>query len=164
MTAEDKYQIERKANYLKLLLLKDDLEYFHNMLQLSVDGGDSWIAKLRNTRQVFIILNNVREAVHSSKIARPEEYVVLTKKLRKRLSFINHVRNKAIGHLDTKMLERAVQWTPFIFSIGMEANRKAQIMLGHKAVIEASINSFLDQEGVQKVFKTEIDLMYPPDY
>ncbi len=37
-------------------------------------------------------------------------------------------------------------------------------MEGNRAVIEASINSFLDEEGIQKIFRTEIDLMYPPDF
>lgn len=163
MTAEDKYQIKTKAKYLKLLLLKNDLEHFHNTLQVSADDGDSWIAKLRNTRQVFLVLNNVRDTVQHMGIVGPEEYVALTKKLRKMLSFINHFRNKAIGHLDTDMIERAAQWAPFLFSVKIRDNERLQIMLGHRAVIEAGINSFLDEEGVQKIFKTEIDLMYPPD-
>jgi hypothetical protein len=75
-----------------------------------------------------------------------------------------HFRNKAIGHLDHTLLERAVQWTPILFSEDHKDDLEFQTIEGHRTVIEASINSFLDDEGVQKVFKTEIDLMYPPDH
>ena len=160
----DKYQIKKKANHLKLLLLKDDLKYFHEMMQLEVKDDDSWIAKLRNTRHVFILLNNVRETVNSINLKGPKEYISQTRQLRKTLSFINHFRNKAVGHLDTTLLERAVQWSPSLFSMDNKNNEKIQIIQGQIAVIEASINSFLNEEGVQKVFKTEIDLMYPPDF
>ena len=162
--SDDKYQIKQKAYYLNLLLLKDELKYFHERLGREVKDSDGWIAKLRNTRQVFIILNNVLDATKKINLKGSEEYIAKTRKIRKILLFINHFRNKAIGHLDNTLLERAVQWTPSLFSSEIENDEKAQIMHGHRSVIEASINSFLDEEGVQKVFKTEIDLMYPPDF
>jgi hypothetical protein len=155
---------QKKANYLKLLLLKDDLKYFHNMLSLEAKDSDSWIAKLRNTRQVFLILNNVQDMAHKVNLRGSEEYIAQTRQLRKTLSFINHFRNKAVGHLDKTLFERAVQWHPMLFSSEFKKYDECQIMEGNRAVIEASINSFLDEEGIQKIFRTEIDLMYPPDF
>lgn len=105
----DKYQIKHKAYYLNLLLLKDELQYFHELLGLEVKDSDGWTAKLRNTRQFFIILNNVLDATKNTILRGSEEYIAKTRKLRKTLLFINHFRNKAVGHLDNTLLERAVQ-------------------------------------------------------
>lgn len=163
MSAE-KYQIKEKAQYLNLLLLKDDLTYFHELLDRPTKGTEDWLNKLRNTRQVFLILDNVREAAQKINLKGPKAYVEQTRQIRKDLLFVNHFRNKAIGHLDQTLLERAVQWTPSLFSEDNKDNEEFQTIEGHRAVIEASINSFLDDEGIQKVFKTEIDLMYPPNY
>lgn len=162
MSAE-KYQIKEKAHYLNLLLLKDDLEYFHELLSDSSKDPDGLLGKLRNTRQVFLTLDNVREAAKRINLQGAQSYIEQTRNIRKKLNFVNHFRNKAIGHLDHTLLERAVQWTPSLFSEDHKGEDKLLIIEGHKAVIEASINSFIDEEGRQKVFNTEIDLMYPPD-
>lgn len=162
MNAE-KYQIKEKAYYLNLLLLKDDLKYFHELLGRSANGYEDWLYKLRNTRQVFLILDNVRAAAERINLKGPKAYTDQTKNIRKTLFFVNHFRNKAIGHLDHTLLERAVQWTPSLVMEVHKGDDKFQTIEGHKAVIEASINSFIDEAGIQKVFKTEIDLMYPPD-
>lgn len=160
----EKYQIKEKAQYLNLLLLKDDLTYFHELLDRPTKDTKDWLNKLRNTRQVFLILDNVREAAQKINLKGPKAYVDQTRQIRKNLLFVNHFRNKAIGHLDHTLLERAVQWHPSLFSEDEKDNVEFQTIEGHRAVIEASINSFLDDEGIQKVFKTEIDLMYPPDH
>ena len=42
-------------------------------------------------------------------------------------------------------------------------NELFRLVESHRAIIESCINSFIDADGNQKVFGTEIDLMYPPD-
>lgn len=163
MNAE-KYQIKEKAQYLNLLLLKDDLTYFHGMLCSTAKGADGWLNQLRNTRQVFLILDNVRAAAQNINLKGSKAYTEQTRQIRRELLFVNHFRNKAVGHLDHTLLERAVQWTPSLFSEDSKNNEKVQTIEGHRAVIEAAINSYLDDEGIQKVFKTEIDLLYPANY
>ncbi len=44
---QEKYQFREKAIHLKLLILKDDLEYYHDKLCTQVVDVDSWIDKLR---------------------------------------------------------------------------------------------------------------------
>jgi len=162
--SSEKYQIKEKAQYLNLLLLKDDLTYLHELLDCPTKSTEDWLNKLRNTRLVFLILDNVREAAQKINLNGSVVYVEQTRQIRKDLLFANHFRNKAIGHLDHTLLERAVQWTPILFSEDHKDDLEFQTIEGHRNVIEASINSFLDDEGIQKVFKTEIDLMYPPDH
>lgn len=162
--SSEKYQIKEKAQYLNLLLLKDDLTYLHELLDCPTKSTEDWLNKLRNTRLVFLILDNVREAAQKINLNGSVVYVEQTRQIRKDLLFANHFRNKAIGHLDHTLLERAVQWTPILFSEDHKDDLEFQTIEGHRNVIEASINSFLDDEGIQKVFKTEIDLMYLPDH
>lgn len=162
--SREKYQIKEKANFLNLLLLKDDLIHFHRLLDRPTKNTDDWLHKLRNTRQVFLILDNVREAALKINLKGTKTYTEHTRQIRKTLSFVNHFRNKAIGHLDHTLLERAVQWHPSLFSTDHKDDEEFRIIEGHRAVIESSINSFIDEGGKQKIFETEIDLMYPPDH
>jgi hypothetical protein len=42
-----------------------------------------------------------------------KELTEKAKSLKKRLEFINHLRNKISGHIDEKVIEKAIQWEPF---------------------------------------------------
>jgi len=160
---KQKYQITEKSNYLNLLILIDELESYHEFLSDKVSDINSWIAKLRNTRNIFLSLNNVRDAMNKINLNLSDEYVVLSRSLKKKLAFANHFRNRGIGHLNETLLERAVQWSPQIFYSETKENEKYKVSEAHRVIIEACTNSFIDHEGKQKVFNTEIDLMYPPD-
>jgi len=160
---KDKYQISTKAQYINLLLLKDDLEYFDRVLSGVISGPENWLAKLRATRSVFLTLNNVKDAVDRIQLRGEDEFIAKTRKLRKDLIFANHFRNRGIGHLNDTLLKRAVQWSPQIFYESSKDNLVFQVIEAQRAIIESCINSFIDKDGVQKVFGTEIDLMYPPN-
>jgi hypothetical protein len=54
---EDKYQITVKSYYINLLLLKDELQYFDNLLSDKIFDQKDWLNKLRATRSVFLTLN-----------------------------------------------------------------------------------------------------------
>ena len=159
----DKYQISIKATYLKLILLKDELASFHEALTQEVSDAKSWLNKLRATRSVFVTLNNVSDVLNTANIDRTDDYVTLSRQLKKKLSFANHFRNRGIAHLDQTLTERAVQWTPQIFNSNIKEHEDIKVIEGHKSIIETCINSFVDENGLQKIFKTEIDLMYPPN-
>lgn len=160
---EDKYQISTKAQYINLLLLKDELEYFDGVMSGVIADPESWLAKLRATRSVFLTLNNVKDATDRIQVKGDEEFVAKTRKLRKDLIFANHFRNRGIGHLNDTLLKRAVQWSPQIFYESSRDNVVFQVIEAQRTIIESCINSFIDKDGVQKVFGTEIDLMYPPN-
>jgi signal recognition particle subunit SEC65 len=160
---KQKYQIAEKSNYLNIFILIDELKSFHKFLSEEVSDIDSWITKLRNTRNVFLSLNNVLDAMNRINLNLSDEYVNQSRSLKKKLAFANHFRNRAVGHLNETLLERAVQWSPQIFSSTSKENNKFKISEAHRVIIEACTNSYVNQEGIQKVFNTEIDLMYPPD-
>ncbi len=160
---EDKYQITSKAQYLNLLLLKDEIQYFDGLLSTTITDAESWLMKLRITRSVFLTLNNVKDAADRIQIGSSSEFVVQTRALRKNLIFANHFRNRGIGHLNDTLLKRAVQWSPQIFYESFKDNDVFKLVEAQRTIIESCINSFIDKNGVQKIFGTEIDLMYPPN-
>lgn len=160
---KQKYQITEKSNYLNLLILIDELKSYHKLLSDEISDIDSWIMKLRNTRNVFISLNNVLDIMNKINLNLSDDYTKLSRNLKKKLAFANHFRNRAAGHLNEILLERAVQWSPQIFSLISKENEKFKIFEAHRVIIEACINSYINHEGKVKLFNTEIDLMYPPD-
>lgn len=159
---EERYQITLKANYINILLLEDEIEHFDAILSKPMKSIDDFIEKFRTTRSVFLTLYNVKDLTGKLQIRSPKEYIVRTKALRSKLEFANHFRNKGIGHLDTTLLKRAVQWEPTMF-ISTGKDNKPMLLLAQKSAIESCINSYLDKEGLQKIFGHEIDLLYPPD-
>ena len=160
---KEKYQIEEKSNYITILILYDELKNYDKVLSEKVIDIDSHIDKFRHTRNIFISLNNVFDAIKSIKFNQDNHTVELTRTLKKELKFANHFRNRLSGHLCKALIERAVQWDLTIFDSGLRNKEKIKIFLIYKTLIESGINSYLDENGVQKIFKTEIDLFYPPD-
>jgi len=161
--SKDKYQIPRKSDFICLTILLHDLKCFDEELSSEIDGIEVLANKMRNTRNVFVSLHNLKDSMNRIKINGGEQFVAKTRALRKDLDFIVHIRNKGAGHLDRTLLERAAQWTPELFNEISQDNDDYLIFLSYKAVLESTINSYLNEEGEQKVFNTEIDFLYPPN-
>lgn len=160
---DSKYQVDTKAIYINLMMLEDELINFDHILSKGIQDIHDWIEKLRATRSVFLSLYNVKEASNKIRIEDQSEYTNKTRSLRRELEFANHVRNKGIGHLDTNLLKRAVQWNPLMFVEVDEQPKELRLADAHRTVIESCINSYINNEGIQKVFGHEIDLGYPND-
>lgn len=161
--SKEKYQIKEKATYLCLTIIQHDLECLDEDLRAPTNDLKAHIGKLRSTRNVFVILNNLNDFLKQGGVRGDAEFQSHTRKLRKKLGFINHVRNKSAGHIDFVLSERAVQWMPQLFMESSRENSEYRIFESYRALLEASINSFLTEDGHQKVFGHEIDLVYPPD-
>ncbi|HBP0281995.1 TPA: hypothetical protein L5P84_006384 [Pseudomonas aeruginosa] len=161
--SKERYQIKEKAKYLCLTIIQHDLECLDEALRAPTNDLKAHIGKLRNTRHVFVILNNLNDYLKRGDIRGNAEFQSHTRKLRKKLGFINHVRNKSAGHIDFVLAERAVQWMPQLFMESSRENSEYRIFESYRALLEASINSFLTGDGHQKVFGHEVDLIYPPD-
>ena len=160
---KEKYQIEEKSNYITILILYDELKNYDKILSEEIIDIDSDIDKFRHTRNIFISLNNVFDAIKSIKFNQDKHTVELTRTLKKELKFANHFRNRLSGHLCKDLIERAVQWDSTIFDSGLRDKEKIKIFQIYKTLIESGINSYIDENGVQKIFRTEIDFFYPPD-
>jgi hypothetical protein len=161
--SKEKYQIARKADYVGLKIILNELLYFHKDIQLTILDKKSLAFRMRSTLNVFVPLHNLKDAINRIRINSINDFVLKTRKLRKELEFISHIRNKGAGHIDNEMLERAVQWHPHIFNESTKENDDYLSFECYRAVIESGINSYICKEGIQKVFETEVDLLYPPD-
>lgn len=84
---KQKYQITEKSNYLNLLILIDELKSYHKLLSDEISDIDSWIMKLRNTRNVFISLNNVLDIMNKINLNLSDDYTKLSRNLKKKLAF-----------------------------------------------------------------------------
>lgn len=150
-----------KETYVRIILLKDDISIYHQDLT----NEEDWNKKLRLFKNCFVSLDILRDSFsHFSLLLKSQKKLTeKAKSLKKRLKFINHLRNKISGHLDEKVITKAIQWEPFIFSKDEMGNEKRRKFLIYKSLIESAINSFIDIDSNQKVFDTEIDLAYPPN-
>lgn len=160
---DSKYQIETKATYIALMLLEDELTYFDRILSNRIHDIYDWIEKLRATRSVFLSLYNVKDVSTKLKVQDQPEFTRKTRLLRRELEFANYVRNKGIGHLDTSLLKRAVQWNPLMFVEVDKQPKELRLADAHRSVIESCVNSYINNEGIQIIFGHEIDLAYPSD-
>ncbi|HAR44090.1 MAG TPA: hypothetical protein DCS07_15900 [Bdellovibrionales bacterium] len=163
--SKEKYQIIEKSIWLSLSVIDYDLRYYDKQLRRPIEAAEHSIWWLRCTRDIFVVLKNLNDVLVRVKklpgLKDAPEFNAKTKALNKKVDFINHVRNKSAGHLDPFLTERAVQWAPEIFH--ESANREMLVFLCYRALLEASINSFLAPDGRQKLFDHEIDILYPPD-
>lgn len=156
----DKYNIGRKADFIRLTILLHDLECFSEDLQEPAMDLKSHLRKFRNTRNVFVSLYNVRDTVNDVKFESNDDFIATTRALRKQLQFVGHVRNKGVGHLDPDVLKRASQWEPYIFYDKLNSREDVTTLLCYKSLLETSVNSYNNGKGH---FPSEIDFMYPPD-
>ncbi|WP_026193548.1 hypothetical protein WKI13_02150 [Teredinibacter turnerae] len=160
---KEQYHIARKSDFICLTILLHDLKCFDDELSEGVENISTVIHKMRSTRNVFVSLHSLKDAMNRIRIDAGDQFVADAKSLRRDLDFIAHIRNKGVGHLDKTLLERAAQWIPEIFHIKTQDSDEQIAFLSYKAILEAAINSYLNEDGEQKIFKTEIDFLYPPD-
>lgn len=160
---KDKYQIPRKSDFICLTILLDDLKSYRAALDRPEQTKDGFVTTLRNTRNVFVSLHSLRESMNRIRLSGDDSFVAESRALRKELDFIAHIRNKGVGHLDRDLLERAAQWMPQIFAKDSQEKDEYIAFECYRAVLETAINSYLNEDGDQKVFDTEIDFLYPPN-
>lgn len=91
------------------------------------------------------------------------DLVQSSRELKKELEFINHLRDHMCAHIDENTIEKLVQWEPTIFNKAFLEIENAQEYFIYKSMLETGINSYLDEDGKQKVFNQEIDLFINHD-
>jgi len=161
--SKEKYQIPRKSDFICLTILLHDLKCFDEELSEGIKNIGTLARKMRNTRNVFVSLHNLKDSMNRIRVDGEAQFVSNTRSLRRDLDFIAHIRNKGVGHLDRVLLERAAQWIPELFHVSSHKNDDYLTFFSYKAVLESTINSYLNEDGEQKVFNTEIDFLYPPN-
>jgi len=93
--------------------------------------------------------------------AEPSE---LIKPLRKKLEFAKYLRNKYVGHIHPELVGKAIEWQPMLRSAVRDLGDPKVALIVNLWLLEAAINTYVDKKGEHKIFSSETDLMYPPDW
>jgi len=159
-------QIDAKKAYLTMLLTLDDITASTEMMIDVRNDADSLLSYFRNFRFLVITLTNLTDNLNQ--IERSLNALGFKSsnmsQLRRKLDFIKHIRNKGVGHLDAKLLEKSIQWQPSLFNLEMKGNLIPSAIFSNIAVLELAINSYVKESGEHKVFSSFIDFAYPPDF
>ena len=78
--------------------------------------------------------------------------------------FAKYIRNKFVGHIKIELLTKAIEWKPELRYLIHKTNDPKIMFLYNIWILETTINSFVDSNGKHKIFNSDTDLIYPPDY
>jgi hypothetical protein len=92
------------------------------------------------------------------------ESAAIMKELKRNLEFAKYLRNKVVGHLHPELIPKAVEWQPMFRRMPGQFDRPGMALIANLWLLETAINTYVDQAGKHKVFETETDSMYPPNW
>lgn len=156
-----------KRDFLRTVILLKEIKFLSDHLfkeqYKSNDAVDMLQKHIENQIYLkcdFIPLNLLRESLDSFSIYCKDdpELTAQSKKLKKDLDFVNHLRNKVGAHLSDEALDKMIQWNPDIYDDRARADVLFQEYQIYRAMMEVAINSYLDTNGQQKQFGTDLDI------
>ena len=155
-------------SYVKCLFIKQQLLYFRELYDEPSKGCFGFYTKLSPH---LIALNNCKDFIDTVGLFIKDNVDLrqLRKSLTSQLECIKYIRHRICGHIDDLLAEQAVRWTPQIL-MDTETIRETEkrdyyvAELFAKSIIESTLNSFQKDFSNQTIFKSEIDIMYPPNF
>lgn len=83
---------------------------------------------------------------------------------RRKFEFAKYLRNKFVGHIHTDLVDKAIEWRPELRYLAVQMN-DPKVMHGVNIfILETAINTYVNEDGKHKIFDSETDLVYPPDW
>lgn len=157
-------QNEYQRDYVRVLIIRADIDKNGLAYSKAAEINDL-IECFRLLKNGFLAYSTLGELLKTfSKYTNGnEDLSQKMKRLRNKLDFMNHLRNKCTGHLDDILIDKAIQWEPSLFTKQV-VESEHHIYLIYKTLLESAINSYMDENGGQKYFHMEIDLFYPPNW
>ena len=77
--------------------------------------------------------------------------------------FAKYLRNKFVGHINPKLLTKAIEWKPELRYMLKDSDNQDVMYFYNLWILETAINTYVKQDGTHKLFESETDLIYPPD-
>ena len=117
-------------------------------------------------KAALITLANVADlegALRRTYKEQPEPSSII-KPIEKNLEFSRYLRNKFVAHVNHRLMEKAVEWKPVLRDSPVKLEDPKYVVLVNIWVLETAINTYVEPDGVHKIFDTETDLAYPPDW
>lgn len=152
-----------KSQYIKVSIIYDDLSLYDNIFYAERGNLDSICKMYQATKNSFLPLALLKSYINGWGLYHANDAYInaLKDKIIPGLEFANHVRNKITGHIENDVIENSVQWEPTIFQDSLKDNELMQRFLLYRSILESAINSYIDANGKHKIFKQEIDIIYP---
>tara|TARA_R110000796_G_scaffold32537_3_gene85116 strand:- start:649 stop:1278 length:630 start_codon:yes stop_codon:yes gene_type:complete len=150
-----------ESRLIKSLIIRNDLEEAKS--EVLAKGLLLSIAHLKTALAAFSNLNELERGLRPIYKTNPElsqRYSLV----RDKVEFFSYLRNKFVGHLTDDLLNKTVEWKPEIL-LSLEGEHDPNtILIYNFSILETAINTYVDDVGAHKIFDTETDLAYPPDF
>lgn len=78
--------------------------------------------------------------------------------------FAKYLRNKLVGHIHSELIEKAIEWKPELRYLAPQMDDQKVMLMVNIFILETAINTYVGEDGKHKVFGSETDLIYPPDW
>lgn len=156
-TSEDLLMEKR---LLQSLIIRNDLEEAKEKIE-----AKGLLPSMAHIKTAFLAFHNLCELEKTlqSKYKDHPELCAKFDKFRLEANFFSYLRNKFTGHLTDDLIDKTLEWQPFIlFTLNRDYD-PTSILLYNFWLLETAINTYVDGSGKQKVFEGDTDLVYPPD-
>jgi hypothetical protein len=123
---------------------------------------DVWVA---NVKLAMVALSNVLDLSKQTRFLY-EKHRGLSEKFRlieDAVDFARYMRNIAVGHYNPALIEKAIEWHPVLRSLAATPDSQSDVLV-NLFVIETAINTYVPSDSAHKLFDSETDLVYPPDW
>lgn len=143
------------------LIIRNDLEEANSEI-----NRKGLILSIAHVKTAFLAFHNLCEFEKSirSMYVDHRELSMLFKNCRANAEFFSYLRNKFTGHITDDLIGKALEWKPEL-PLTLDRDHDAGIILIYNYwLLETAINTYVDSEGNHKVFDSETDFMYPPDF
>lgn len=95
--------------------------------------------------------------------AQPEPSNII-KPILKNLEFAKYLRNNFVAHIHRDLIAKAIEWQPILRDASISMHDPQAALMINLWLLETTINTYVDGDGGHKVFESETDLCYPPNW
>lgn len=150
-----------KKRLVQSLIIRNDLEEAKS--EITRKG---LVLSIAHIKTAFLALYNLCEFERSIRTmyADHQELSALFDDCSANVKFFSYLRNKFTGHITDDLIDMTLVWKPEL-SLTLAQDQDAEtILIYNYWVLETAINTYVDASGNHKIFDSETDLNYPPDW
>ncbi|MGL4998230.1 MAG: hypothetical protein ACRC5T_04615 [Cetobacterium sp.] len=149
---------EYRILYIKAILINKDILEGKKIGTKNIDFEKEFFLILKNT---LIAISNFSDFELELRFLYSENPNIskIYNSISKNIEFFKYLRNKYVGHLKKELIEKAIEWRPEL----LYSNTMEHSIIINFYILETAINSYCNEEGKNKIFKSDTDLIYPPD-
>lgn len=139
-----------------------DISTAHNLLKSSNVNLNTEIVLIRH---LILGLANIADlAINASALYKENKTLCQHyKKIKNNIEFFKYLRNVYVAHFVPELTDKTFEWQPILNDLIGQNKIESQMSVSWLA-LETAINTFSDPINGHKIFDSETDLYYPPDY